>query len=337
MSGIRTSATRRPYRPLRWLAVALIACLSASCQFLGLDMFPPELQSASTSCDLPALVLEKTGCALMDIGEIRQLSSGSTSLLFVMCYTTSGNVVMVLDPGTLAYRSHLVGGSLPFGVDAAGYFLAGTTGYDPTADSWSSLGTVVPIYSYSSLLVSAGDANPNVLLGTDGSTFLLLAAENPWPTSIMPSMNYSVPVSSAATGNWQVEDTAVKSSETRILLRNKDNGLTYFMDYAGSPYALCADAGSSMTGGFLDATTAAQIATFSSKEGGCWLLDGSIAYVDNDNESRITRLSDTDGSVIDSHLIDSSWKDSVYFEPSGERWYYYDTRVSRLCVLRTWW
>ena len=41
--------------------------------------------------------------------------------------------------------------------------------------------------------------------------------------------------------------------------------------------------------------------------------------------------------AIDTHLVDPSWKDSIYFEPGGERWYYYDTRISKLCVLRTWW
>jgi hypothetical protein len=317
--------------------MALIACLSSSCQFLGLDMYPPELQSASTSCDLPALVAEKTGYTFSRVNTIRQLSSGTTSLLFVLCETTSGNVVMVLDPADLSYRSHRVGGSLPFGVDAAGYFMAGSQGYNPATGSWAALGTVVPISSYSNLVVSPADANPNVLAKAEGSMLSILAAENPWPAA-MPSMCYSVQVSPSSSGSWRIEDAAASSSETRILLRN-DNGLTYYIDYAGSPYALCADVGTNMTAtGFLANTTAAQKFPFYCKENRCWLLDDCIVYVkQNDDDRNITRMTLSDGNEIDSHLIDSKWKEAIYFEPTGERWYYYDTRVSKLCVLRTWW
>jgi len=151
-------------------------------------------------------------------------------------------------------------------------------------------------------------------------------------------MCYSVQVSPSSSGSWRIEDAAASSSETRILLRNGYNGLTYYIDYAGSPYALCADVGANMTTtGFLANTTTAQKFTFYGEEGRCWLLDDCIVHVENDQESRITRRSLSDGSSLDSHLIDSSWKDSLYFEPTGERWYYYDTRVSKLCVLRTWW
>lgn len=334
---MRDNRTRAQRRPLRWLTMALIACLFASCQFLGLDMYPPELQSASTSCDLPALVYEKTGYTLNKVNTIRQLSSGATSLLFVLCETDSGNVVMVLDPAKLSYRSHQVGASLPFGVDAAGTFMAGNTGYDAATGTWASPSTVVPISSYAALLVSAADLSPNVLLGANGSGLSILAADYIWPAA-MPSMCYSVQVLSSSSGNWRIEDAAASSSETRILLRNADTGLTYYLDYAGSPYALCADVGANMTvTGFLTGTTTAQKSTFYSKENCSWLLDGCIVHVENDRERRITRRSLLDGTVIDSHLIDSSWKDSAYFEPTGERWYYYDTRVSRLCVLRTWW
>mgnify|MGYP001157986836 CR=1 FL=1 len=332
MSGNRT---RAPRRPTRWLAVALIAFLSASCQFLGLDMYPPELQVASVNCDLPALVAEKTGYTLNSVETMRQLGSGSTKLLFVLCNTTSGNVVMVLDPVDLSYRSHLAGASLPLGVDAAGYFMAGNNGYDPSTGTWASLSTTVPIHSYSVLLVSDTDANPNVLMKAEGSSLSILAAENPWPAA-MPGTFYIAPVTYPPIGNWRIEDATASSSETRILLRNNWDGLVYYIDYAGRPSALCTDVGTNMlTTGFLAKTTTAF--TFYGEGGRCWLLGDSIAYVENDRESRITRRSYTDGSVIDSHLIDPSWKDSIYFEPAGERWYYYDTRISKLCVLRTWW
>ena len=334
MSDPRTKA---PRRRRGWLLMALIACLSSSCQFLGLDMYPPELQSASTSCDLPALVYDKTGYTFSRVNQIRQLSSGSTCLLFVLCETDSGNVVMVLDPATLAYRTYKTGVSMPLGVVAAGYFLASTQGYYPSTGLWSSVSTVVPISDYSSLLVSAADASPNVLLKADSDTLSILAADSVWPAT-MPSMCYSVQVSPSSSGNWRIEDAAASSSRTRLLLRNNENGLTYYIDYAGSPYALCDDVGTNMTAtGFLANTTTAQKFTFYGEEDRCWLLDDCVVHVENNQESHITRLSLSDGIEIDSHLIDSNWKDSIYFEPTGERWYYYDTRVSKLCVLRTWW
>lgn len=332
---MRDNRTGAPRRPPRWLMMALIACLFASCQFLGLDMYPPELQSASTSCDLPALVAQKTGNTLDYVKEIRQLSSGTTSLLFVLCATDFDNVVMVLDPETLAYRSHKTAVSMPFGLDAAGYFRAGVEGYNPSADSWTSA-IAFPVSSYSSLLFSPVDLIHNVLLNASNNTLSVMAAANPWPATA-PSAS-TADISSDSSSNWRIEDAAAGTSETRFLLRRDSDGMTYYINYAGSPYALWTDVDTNMTTtSFLENTTTAQKSTFYSKENCSWLLADCIVHVENNMERRITRRSLSDGSVIDSHLIDSNWKDSAYFEPTGERWYYYDTRVSKLCVLRTWW
>lgn len=331
---MRDAMKKTPALP--WPALALLALLSVSCQFLGLDMYPPELQGASTSCDLPALVYEKTGQTFGRINMIRQLSSGATSLLFVLCETDSSNVVMVLDPETLAYRSHQIGVSTPFGVDAAGYFMAGNYKYDPATNPlpWPTQATAVTISDYSVLLVSEADLNHNVLLRSNGSSLSMMAADNPWPATLPCA--YTAPFSSDSSGNWKIEDAAASSSETRLLLRRDSDGKTYYIDYPSSPYSLSL-AFAGMSTGFLANTTSYQISNFDSQSDSSWLLDACIVYVDHDKESRIVRRRLTDGSVIDSHLIDSNWKESIYFEPTGHRWYYYDTRIGKLCVLRTWW
>jgi hypothetical protein len=327
----------RQRRRHRLLLLALLLAPMVSCQLLGLDMYPPELQSISSTLDLPALVREKTGYELSNVGEIRQLSSGSTSLLFVMCYTTSGNVVMVLDPESLAYRSHLAGGSLPFGVDAAGCFLAGNTGYSPGTSSWTPLGTPVSIPGDAVLLVSEGNPKPNVLLRASGSVFEILAAETPWPAAI-PTMYYSLPISYVSSDKWHIEAASFDSSVTGILLRTEADGQTLYIAYEGSPYDLCEAIGTKiLPTGSLDNSTLPSSFAFTCRSDRCWLVDGCVVHVERDNDRRIARRRLTDGSLIDTHLIDSAWKDSLYFEPTGKRWYYYDTRISELCVLRTWW
>lgn len=324
MCDLRIKAPRRPYR---WSAIALIACLSASCQFLGLDMYPPELQDVSADCDLPALVRQKTASTFNSVGRILQLSSGVTRLLFVMCYTTTGNVVMVLDPVDLSYRGHLAGGSGPFGVDALGEFHAGTSVFDALELDWSTASTSVPIAGYFGLIAWSEDELPNTLVRVGSGELQMLSSDLEWDSSI----ESSAAISADGYTNWHLLDAAASSIGTcRILLRRPDTGASFLVEHA-TPYGLCSSLGD-MTYLFSSVSPTKMAADLKD----AWILEGCIAGVKNDRDNRIDRF-DFKGNVIDSHLIDSDWKEALYFEPTGERWYYYDTRIAKLRVLRTWW
>lgn len=330
MTSTRMTAQRRSRR---YLAVALIACLSASCQFLGLDMFPPELQGASVSCDLPALVQEKTGAIFKRVQTMRQVTAGSLMALFLICDTDSSNVLVILDPETLACLGCFMGTSMPIGASVEDHFGIGDKDF-PNDGAWlySTISASINSTSYRFMHPSKSDAMTILTRTGDGYLYMegATSVSSVWSTI----GTASAWIDAGHSTNWDLMDMALGSYVSRLLLRNNNTGMASYVEYQGSPASLYAALCTYSTSLLANVPPAF---SFSSRSQEAWLLDDCVIHVDYNRSGRILRRSYKDGTVFDSHLIDPSWKESLYFEPTGERWYYYDTRVSRLCVLRTWW
>ena len=315
--------------------MALIACLSSSCQFLGLDMYPPELQRASTSCDLPALVMEKTGATFKKVQTMRQITAGSLTALFVICDTDSSNVLVILDPESLACLGCITGASTPIGASIEDHFCIGNRDIqnDGTWTASSTIDSTVDSTSYRFILPLKAKTT-NVLSKTEGGKLYIeeaTSASSVW----LSTGTASAWIDSSHSTNWDLTDMAPGSSVTRLLLRNNSTGAISCVEYAGSPDSLYSNLGTYSTSLLFSVKPAFHFYANSQE---AWLLNDCVVNVKNDNNKKyVIRQRYKDGIEIDSHLIDSNWKDSIYFEPTGERWYYYDTRVSKLCVLRTWW
>lgn len=278
------------------LAAAVLAMMATSCDFLMQDMFATELQYLDGTCDLSAIVHAKTGYAFQSINTIRQLGSGSLTILFVLCNTDTSSVLLMLDPESLECFGYLEGASTPLGVDGNGYYCAGNR-YFPDTATWSpSTISVVPVGNYPYLLPSSdATINKNILFNLYSGSLHMMAAQTDWTLNLSDT---GLAVSSDGSSSWNLTDAALGPDGTcRLLLENDSLAKTRLVEYS-TPFALYTALSTSTYSYLLDIGPSMTLGI--SLEDG-WLLDDYLVCVDNDNDNdkHILRYDISDGQLMD--------------------------------------
>lgn len=330
---LRTAA-RAPRRASR--ASLVIRALAASlllsaCDFIGLDMFPPELMSIEASLDIaPSLAASGlSGPYTVERSE-RLTTTGGESALFVFAHGSNGSRLLILDPESLELRAVRTSPDFSrfLGTDDVGNFVCGASRVAP--------GTfVVTPAVYAFVAPQAADFPRSVafIVAEGGGTFTNLAFRNKTDGSLVPTTTQT-PVSPAT--YFELLDAETWGGHTFLLARRNDSsgGLIAVDLPGGTPAALM----TLLTGVFLSTQPTVAITTVAAADfDRAWLTEDGIVAFARDKDSRLVRYAYGSGDELDHKSVRSDWKEGASFDPSGDSWYYYDRYDSRFYRLRSWW
>ncbi len=328
---MRRAASRRPAaRGAAYACGALaLALLLSACDFIGLDIFPPELMNVEASLDIaPSLAASGlSGPYTVERSE-RLTATGGESALFVFAHGSNGSRLLILDPESLEVRA--VRTSTDFsrflGADDAGNFICGASRVAP--------GTfVVTSAIYTFIPTQAADFPRSVafIMTEGGGTYTSLALRNKNDSS---QIGLSTPIAPAT--YFELLDAETWGGHTFLLARRNDpSGGLIAVDLPGdtpAELALLLDTA------FLSIKPSVAITTVAAADvDRAWLTEGGIVAFSRDRDSRVVRYAYGSGEELDHKSVRSDWKEGASFDPSGDSWSYYDRYDSRFYRLRSWW
>ena len=311
-------------------ALALALSLSA-CDFIGLDMFPPELMNFEASLDIaPSLAASGlSGPYTVERSE-RLTATGGESALFVFAHGSNGSRLLVLDPESLDVRA--VRSSPDFsrflGTDGVGNFICGASTVAP--------GTYAVTPAFYPLIAPQAVDFPRsfaFISAEGGGTYTTLAFRNKTDGMPVPTTTQT-PV--APDTYFALPDAETWGGHTSLRARRNDySGGLLAVDLPGdTPSALM----TLLTGVFLSTQPTVAITTVAAADvDRAWLTEGGVVAFSRDRDSRLVRYAYGTGDELDHKSARSDWKEGASFDSSGDCWYYYDRYDSRFYRLRSWW
>jgi hypothetical protein len=319
---------RIPIAPLLSALAALV--LALSCEFVGSDMFPNQLQKAEASYDLAS----KAGMSADKIQVLRiQRLMSSNGIVGIFALINDGNgYKLFIFKDDLSFITKLENPNfgLFLGTDDPGNFVCGTARISP--DYSSVVSAAYPGCNDGSLEISRSAL---ILYSSDisGSTGLAgFYKSGPsysfWPNTPIRSGYY-----------YNAVDSLLSPTDSRLIIlmmsRNFGNSLTAID--LGATSLLASNIFQGTAAQIYQNPNAVVTEVSSSSSDQAWLTIGGIVSLSHDNRTRLVRYAYGSGKELDSMAIDDTWMAAINFEDSGSYWYYYDRYTGCLFKMRSWW
>ncbi|HTX73568.1 MAG TPA: hypothetical protein VMC79_12135 [Rectinemataceae bacterium] len=328
-----------PLAKIRAMALAILGLslctLASSCSYLLGDPYGSMGQRTVALADLNGIVKGATGADIQYVNGASANSAGGHDYLFLFVTTTAGTKWLIaLDESTLSFKKAVQGNAdypqgSNIGVDFNGNFVIGNGSgliLSPTLGSVS--GYSLPSGSF----CLASDSLHNVSI-SGGSGSLGYSGYNSIWTTIL-SGPFSRPFASPDPG-WRLVTAALDNGALLMLMVADSSGQSIALSYpnAGSDLISALQAV-----GYIVDDAPHKSAAANSDSNMAWVLrEGMVVgnYSNGGLELDLYRFGDSGKSS--SYLLTNASGDSLYFEPEGRFFFYYDPGSGRLFKLRTWW
>lgn len=331
---MRRAASRRPAarRAASACGALALTLLLSACDFIGLDMFPPELMNVEADVDL-AEIVANAGATLGRVRRIESLTSSASgkAFVFAMVETSAGPLLMILDGADLAFEKLVSGNALnpALGVDMDGNFQCGKVNVESSylIDSGTTYG---PNDGYHRLFPGLSG---NLVFHSNNTNMITLEKFATWSTAASPT-SAKQPFSTLSTPITLLDAERFADGSAALLFTDSYSySTTYAMRFSDTNAVETAFSSSYLEDGDLDATTIA----YGVHDEGAWVTKDGVILLRDDYDRRLIRFEYGSGAEIDSKTIKTEWKEAVSFDPSGDFWFYYDSLSGRLYKMRTWW
>lgn len=319
------------------LSAALVLLLSG-CEFLGLDMFAPELQNLEASFDLRS-ALAAQGLSIQNIVKIERLvASNGAEYVFALFEDGLSRRLSILDGGLKRYVATRSDGYLSplMMADGIGNLICGQLRFDVATE------TFTQTFNDLDLL---GDSRHGFWDPYLANAYVAFSPSFTQLERKAFSAGFSTAGSSSGAQNLFSLAPADSYSLADILYTGASTPfyLLFFLTNQGdSPFVMRFPTVTA----FHSAMSSPPLESWDDlayridsrpQDRRAWLTSDGIVVFENDRESRLVRLEFATGKELDSKRIDSEWKSAISFDPSGDYWYFYDRRTGMLNKLRTWW
>ncbi len=321
-------------------AVFAVACAGAlaGCEFLGLDMFPAELQNLEASHDLRRALASQGYSITRAIKIERMVASNGKEFVFVLFEDGFGRKLSILDGNlerVVGTRSDSYLGTLML-ADGIGNIICGQLRFDAATETFSQTfgdfdllgdgraGFWDPALNNSYVVFSP---NPIQLERKSfsagfGAGGISSGAQNLFPIAPTESFSLTDLLYTGAATPFYLLFTASGQGENLFLMRFPSVS-AFHTAIVTSPVQNGQDLGYRIYSRPQDRRA--------------WLTEAGVVLFESDRESRLVRYALDSGLELDSKTVEGEWMSGISFDPSGEFWYYYDGRTGRLMKLRTWW
>ncbi|MGO8692361.1 MAG: hypothetical protein ACLQMF_01700 [Rectinemataceae bacterium] len=331
---------RRSRRPGSILAAAIaagglgLAILFSSCSYLLGDPYGTIGERAVAWTDLAGAVKNATGSGIQSVERMSFLSSGGHSYVFLNLSTVNNTQWLVaLDGGTLDLVDH-IGSTLSnqsgtnIAVDMDGDFVTSSAfvglALSPT------LAVTAPSPPAGTYCLAA-DATYNISMIESASNLLTFEGYDATWTASGAAPPISKSLTSADQG-WQLSDAATSGGSLLLLFTGSGGAIEVAYPYGASIYAALG-AQTYIIDGAPDKSASAgdssQMA-WATSEG---LVVGS--YANNGLELDLYKLGGS--GKTSSYSLATNGSSSVYFEPAGRYFFFFDRSSGRLYKMGTWW
>ncbi len=313
------------------LAAALIAACLISCEFIGTDMFPKELQYAAGGYDLAA----ELGIEPDEIGELRierLVSREGVSGVFAVIKRSLAWDLYIFNDEMKLIRKLQDGQFNRFlgSYQEPDSFICGTisihSNFTYNADNQGGCSDNVIDVATSEYVIRQDDSDgiqtrigpyqKNGLAGTGGLV------------SIVPNVFFDLLDSSVL---FEISEETMpfllvkqRGNESSSLMAVNFEFLSYIPSF-GYDGPLNANVNVVLTPLLIEGADAG------------WVTEDGYIVLSHHDDTRLIRFDLVTGAELDSIKIDTNWMQGMSFEDSGEYWYYYDRRTGYIKKLRTWW
>jgi len=334
----RRPAARRAARPSLVIGALFLSMILSACDFIGLDMFPPELQNLEASFDLRS-ALSAQGVSIKHIVKIERLvASNGAEYLFVLFEDGLSRKLSILDGGLnrhVATRSDGYLGPLMM-ADGIGNIICGQLRFDVATE------TFTQTFNDLDLL---GDSRHGFWDPSLANAYVAFSPSSTQLERKLFSAGFSAAGSSSGAQNLFSLAPADSYSLADILYTGASTPfyLLFFLTNQGdSPYVMRFPT----VAAFHSAMSSPPLENWDDlayridsrpQDRRAWLTPDGIVVFESDRESRLVRYDLATGKELDSRRIDSEWRSGISLDPSGDYWYYYDSYTGMLNKLRTWW
>lgn len=330
--------SRRAGGPARCLGIILLgalALLALSCSYLMDDPYGSVGQRAVAIADIATAVTSATGSSIQYINRMYYLSSGGHTYLFLLL-TTEDDVswLIALDGGTLstvsAMEPYYAGTGSNMAVDLSGNFALGSSSplvLDTSLASVSSY-SLSALGSVAYCLFSDGSYNNSLAVSSTELSFTQYDSD--WAAT----GNSDAKTVDSSGASYTLLDAANASGTVLLLFDVSGQAIEVAYPSAGSLYTTL-----EATSYIIDSASSSKVSPVASYENSmAWATSAGLVVGSSGNNGIDLSLYKLGGNgKASTYKLKSNGSTQLYFEPSGNYFFYFDRSSGRLYKLRTWW